>query len=83
MGNEMFHYASKLEVENNRLRAANAQLEAENARLRSGLEPFCFGDPVMEEILWGKLPDDATGTITVKLRDFRRARAALAAQDGG
>lgn len=50
--------------------------EAELAKVREALEPF-LGDETMETILWGDLPDDATGTVTVKLADFRRAREAL------
>lgn len=54
-----------------------AALETENARLKTALKPFCFGDPVMESILYDGMLDDETGTITIKLGDIRRARAAL------
>jgi hypothetical protein len=57
-----------------------SRADAAEAQLRVAMEalrPFVFGDPAIEEILWGNLSDDKTGTITVKLADFRRARAAL------
>ena len=46
-------------------------------RLRAALKPFVFGDPKIEEILWGGIPDDKPGTITIKCGDLRRAREAL------
>jgi hypothetical protein len=50
--------------------------EVERDRLREALRPFVPAEP-MASLLWGDMDDDATGTITVKLADFRRAREAL------
>lgn len=49
--------------------------EAAEQMARS-LRPF-LGDKDMEAILWGDLPDDATGSVSVSLADFRNLRAAL------
>jgi hypothetical protein len=54
------------------------------AELEAALKPFLFGDPAMEEILWGNLPDDKLGTFSMKLGDLRAARRALSPpQDKG
>lgn len=58
--------------------AAIQALEAltkERDELRGALKPF-LGDATMELLLWGGMPDDALGTVSVCLGDFRRARAA-------
>jgi hypothetical protein len=47
------------------------------AELEAALRPFVFGDPALEEILYADMADDASGTVTIKLRDIRRARKAL------
>lgn len=59
-----------------RLEARAEAAEAERDALAKALEPF-LGDATMEQLLWGDMPDDATGTVTVQLRHFRRAREAL------
>lgn len=51
--------------------------ERERDELRRALEPFCFGDQDLVDILWGDFPDDKTVTIRVPLGYLRRARAAL------
>jgi hypothetical protein len=54
------------------------------AELEAALKPFLFGDPAMEEILWGNLPDDKLGTFSMKLGDLRASRRALSPpQDKG
>ena len=51
---------------------------AENARLREAATELMAGsDIVMEDILWGDLPDSATGTMTMRLGAYRKVRAAL------
>lgn len=45
--------------------------------LEAALRPFVFGDAALEEVLFAGMSDDASGTVTVKLRDIRRARNAL------
>jgi hypothetical protein len=61
---------------------ANARLIAAAPDLLEALRAFAFGDPVLEQIIWRDIPDDHSGTITVKLADFRRARAAIAKATG-
>lgn len=53
------------------------QIMDENDRLRSALRPFVFGDPVLENILFGDMDGDRTGTMTIKLRHIREARDVL------
>jgi hypothetical protein len=48
-------------------------------KLAEALEAFMFGDPALEQALWGHLDDTATGTVTVQMKHHRRAREALAA----
>ena len=45
--------------------------------LEEALRPFVIGSAEREHLLWGHLPDDAPGTTTTKLGDYRRARKAL------
>lgn len=45
--------------------------------LEAALKPFVFGDPAIEKILFGGMDDNETGTVTIKLGDLRRARAAI------
>lgn len=53
---------------------------AENERLREAATELMAGsDIVMEDILWGDLPDSATGTMTMRLGAYRKVRAALKA----
>lgn len=54
------------------------QAEARVGELETALRLFVRPeDATMEGILWGDMPDDAPGSITIKLRDIRTARAAL------
>lgn len=57
-----------------RLEQAEARVKELEAALRLFVRP---DDETMEGILWGDMPDDAPGSITIKLRDIRIARAAL------
>lgn len=41
------------------------------------LGALLLADEETEKILWGALPDSAIGTLSIALRDFRRAREAL------
>ena len=50
--------------------------DGRRAEMAAALRPF-LGDETMETLLWGDLPDSATGTVSVTLADFRRARQAL------
>ena len=55
-------------------RAAMAEIE----RLRKAATELMAGsDIVMEDILWGDLPDSATGTMTMRLGAYRKVRAAF------
>ncbi len=71
--------ASSLSAERDRLAEIIAKHEARVKVLEEALRPFVVGSDVMETILFGNVPDDKTGTITTRMGDFRRARAALSA----
>lgn len=53
-----------------------AAKDAKIARLREALKPFVPQEP-MATLLWGDSPDEAIGSISIRLGDFRRARSAL------
>ena len=61
---------------------ANARLISAAPELYEALSAVVVGEPGMENALWGDLPDEAAGTITIRLRDIRKARAALAKATG-
>lgn len=52
-------------------------------RLHEALRPFVFGDPIIEQLLFGAMDDGASVTFTIKLGDCRRARAAISAAERG
>jgi hypothetical protein len=80
-----FNYVINRRIKDNRTRrAAEASASALRDRvavLESALKPFCFGDPALEQILFGAMPNTATCNLTVSLGDTRAARAALNGAD--
>lgn len=71
--------AAKLRADRDELREGVAHLYVERDQARDEavevVRPFVFGDAALEQILWGDKPDDENGTVTISLRDLRRARA--------
>ena len=59
----------------------SVQLDAAETKLAQAveaLEPFADeNNGVMQDLLWGDLPDTATGTITIRLGHIRAARAVV------
>jgi hypothetical protein len=79
---ELFNQEVNMSTGSHQLLAATVRDEcweavATIAKLRDALRPFVFGSAALEQVLFDGLPDDASGTITAKLGDFRRARLAL------
>lgn len=65
-------------------RPSELQLEAATVieRLHAALKPFCWGDPIIEQLLFGAIPDSAAVTNTMRLGDLRNARKALNIHEG-
>jgi len=64
------------------VREANARLISAAPDLLAALKAFAFGDATLESLLYADLPDDAHGTTTIRMRDIRAARAAIAKAQG-
>ena len=59
--------------------ASYAHLIAASPDLLAALQAFMpGGSKELEDILWGDKPDDALGTVSIKMGQIRAARAAIA-----
>jgi hypothetical protein len=62
------------------LSCIDANLTAQSDRIKElegALAPFASDPMGVGELIWGGMPDDAGGTITIRLGDIRRASRAL------
>lgn len=78
---QLRHMAALRTVSGYHVRPLLGSAADEIERLHEALKPFVFGDPLLEQLLFGAMGDDDSVTFTIKLGDCRRARAALLPKD--
>lgn len=72
------HRSAQLELFSAAYEDRIADLTRKLEAAAGALAPFVFGDGTMEKLLYAGMDDEEPGTITVKLKHFRRAREAAA-----